>query len=1044
MVKCRSLHLLIHVWAGFHFVHVSPIIQAAEKFSYNNDIRPILSDKCFHCHGPDASKRKPKDNPLRLDTFEGATADRDGFQAIIPGKPDKSELISRIFTDNEDDLMPPPDSHRSLTQKQKNILKQWIKEGAQYEQHWAFVPPVKPKVPDLKGSDWPKNEIDHFVLHHLTKAKLQPSQEATKNTLIRRASLTLTGLQPTPKEVDTYLADTSADAYEKMLDRLLASPRYGEHMAYAWIEAARYADTDGYQNDGERTMWPWRDWVIKAFNDNMPYDQFSIRQLAGDMLPENDPQNLLASAFNRNHRINNEGGALPEEFVVEYAIDRVETTSTIWLGLTSGCARCHDHKYDPLSQKEFFQLYAYFNNIPEKGKDTGKNAAPSIIAKSPIYRDLKTEALITQTKNNIVQTPNTPAFAKRKSAWEKSLVSQYNTPNAPWRLGTLKHASATDLSSQKETTTKLNLQANHSILVNQANQNSRYNLTIVPPAGMKSLATIRLDTLQHPTLKSPLMFSRGPKGNFFMSELKLSIQRNGKQIPVMLGHAVTNFSQIYHGIKNITDGNANTGWAVGGYKAKAPLIVHVPLFKPQPLQEGDLLIVTMDFPSIKNPTTLPPNQGLGNFRVSFHSHTNHSKTNNHLPNHVATAVATPPNKRSDTTKRDIAQYYQKIDPALVKLRNQLSTLEKTISKFSVRVPIMREKPKPTPTYLLKRGQYHSPDKSEVLSRQIPPWLGRPAQQPANRLELARWFVSSKNPLGARVIVNRIWQQHFGVGLVKTADNFGVQGSLPSHPELLDWLATDFMENGWDLKRLHKQILSSATWKQSSQAKQTAYQADPENRLLARGPRFRLSAAAIRDSALYASGLLNPQMGGPPVKPYQPNGLWNTMAHAPNIRYVQSKGANLYRRDLYTYWKRAVNPPRMILFDAATRDYCSVLRKSTNTPLQALTSMNDVTFVEAARKLGERMMTSPLKGAEAKLIHGFRLATGRPPNPEESEIIKACFKDFWNYYKSKPEQAAAYVKHGASPTKAELKVEHHAAYMATAHLMLNMDSTLHIE
>jgi hypothetical protein len=603
------------------------------------------------------------------------------------------------------------------------------------------------------------------------------------------------------------------------------------------LEAARYADTDGYQNDGERTMWPWRDWVIKAFNENMPYDEFSIKQLAGDMLPGGDVQNVLASAFNRNHRVNNEGGALPEEFIVEYAIDRVETTSTVWLGLTAACARCHDHKYDPYTQKEFFQFYAYFNNIPELGKAAGRNAPPQITIASPLQAPEVSQTLAKLREKLHEVRAGLPR--KWPQAWEESLQAQ------------------PDLSK-----------------------------------GLK-------DALQ-------------------------AKRRNGRQI--------------------------------------------------QLLREA----------------------------------------------------------------------YWKTFPEVTKLTDRIDALIAEHDLKEVNVLVMQEKEERGPTYLLERGQYTSPDKSESLFPGLPAALGGDRFVPQDRLELARWLVSRDNPLGARVLVNRVWQQHFGRGLVSTPENFGVQGAAPSHPELLDWLAVDFMEHGWDLKRLHKQILSSATWRQQSQAPAERFAQDPQNVLLARGPRFRLDAGAIRDTALQAAGLLDETLGGPPVKPHQPEGLWQVVAGNQGTRYRPSQGADLYRRGLYTYWKRAVNPPRMLLFDAATREYCSVGRTATNTPLQALVLMNDITFVEAARALAERMIREGGDTLDERLTHGFRCAVGGNPSALELDSMRSTYEEFHHHFTDHPEAAKAFLAQGKEVSAVIPDLVEQAAFMAAAHLALNLDRTLTLE
>ncbi|BDS06875.1 cytochrome c [Oceaniferula spumae] len=1010
---------------------ISPSIDAGEKLSYNRDVRPILSDKCFHCHGPDSATREPDDKPLRLDSFEGATADRGGYNAITPGEPDKSEMIYLIFSDDESEQMPPPKSHRSLTDAQKKILHQWVKEGAVYEKHWAFVPPKQPTPPVMKGSNWPKNDIDRFVLNRLTEKKLQPSDQADKATLIRRATLSVTGLQPTPAEVDQFLADSSPDAYSKLLDRLLESPRYGENMAYEWIEAARYADTDGYQNDGGRTMWPWRDWVIKAFNDNMPYDQFTIRQIAGDMLPGGDQQNLLASAFNRNHRINNEGGALPEEFIVEYAVDRVETTSAIWMGLTYGCARCHDHKYDPISHKDFFRFYAYFNNVPEKGKDAGAKAQPFIKIASPIYKDDKTIKQITAIEDQLKATASSPELKQRQQQWQQQITTAATGSQPLWRRAKLEGSTISPAAKNS-----LVEQPDGSLLNTNTAVDQQYTLEFAKPALLDQLATVRLEVIQDDSMKKPLHFSNGTGGDFLLTEFTIEIKKaDGSTTPVPLSQAETPFSKIGFAITNIIDHKEESGWGVEGYRAGVPITVFINTAKTLSLQQGDRIIVRMSHAG---------GHPIGKFRLSFHGQPNANETTYAIPAAVAAALTMPEEKRDANMQAAIDAFYLSIDPVILKLQAQRQSAEKQLSSLAVNVPVMKEKPNPAPTYLLERGQYNAPDKSEALSRSVPLWLHDSKTQPTNRLELARWLVSEKNPLAARVMVNRVWQHHFGTGLVKTADNFGLQGELPSHPDLLDWLAVDFMNNGWDIKRLHKLILSSATWQQKSEAAPAVFVADPDNRLLARGPRFRLSATAIRDTALFAGGLLHEQLGGPPVKPYQPAGMWKAMAHTAKVTYKPSTGTGLYRRDLYTYWKRAVNPPRMILFDAATRDYCSVIRNSTNTPLQALTLMNDVTFVEAARGLGERMLKHKASNPDERLKYGFRLATGRFPDSGESAAIKECWLDFARYYQSKPEEAAELLKHGASKRDKKLNVSEYAAYMSAAHLMLNMDSTIHIE
>ena len=760
---------------------------AEDHFDFGRDVRPILADHCLQCHGPDEQQRKAD---LRLDVPGSIYEDRGGYRVVDRADPQRSELLLRIQSDNDDRRMPPHDAPSQPTTDEIDILERWIEQGAEWTEHWSFVPPQRVDLPPVVETDWRRNGIDTFVLARLDREGLAPSAEADRYTLMRRASLALTGFPPTPAEADAFLADTAPDAYERVVDRLLASPRYGEHMAWGWLDAARYADSAGYQADWERTMWPWRDWVVQALNDNMPFDQFTVEQLAGDMLPDATPSQRLASGFNRNHRINDEGGSLDAEFEVEYVVDRVDTTATVWLGLTAGCARCHDHKYDPLSQREFYQLYAFFNNIPEKGIDGRNGAANPFVEVPDSSREVRLEQLRTEL-----------ARVKREEPGNAELIKQLNS---------------------------------------------------------------KIDAL-------------GSKG---------------------------------------------------------------------------------------------------------------------------------------TTS----------------------------------VMVMLELPERKPTYLLKRGVYDQPDKSEVLDPALPAVFQRmSSSQPRDRLELARWLVGPNNPLTARVIANRIWQQHFGTGLVKTSEDFGIRGDPPSHPDLLDWLATEFVRLGWDMQALHRLIVASSTFRQASAVTPALLARDPENRLLARGPRLRLAGPAIRDQALEISGLLCATMGGPSVKPYQPSGLWKEVSFGTGKTtidfYVQDRGDSLYRRGLYTFWKRTVAPPRMAVFDGGGREACRVRSDWTNTPLQALTLQNDVTFVEAARHLAARMMHKAGEDPEAGLRFGWRLALTRPPADDELQVLREAWERYLSVYQSAPDDAAQLLSVGESARDNNLDPATHAAYTMVALSILNLDETI---
>jgi hypothetical protein len=767
---------------------------AAPAVRFSRDVLPILAENCFQCHGPDEKARKAK---LRLDTAEGAGA------VIKPRKSGESELILRVNAEADDRRMPPPRTNRRLTAAQKDVLRRWVEEGAAWGKHWAYETPTRPPLPPVKNAAWARNAIDFFVLARLEREGLAPSPEAARETLIRRVTLDLTGLPPAPREVDAFLADDAPGAYERLVDRLLASARYGERMAMDWLDEARYADTNGYQNDFARTMWPWRDWVIGAFNRNQPFDRFLTEQVAGDLLPGATQAQRIATGFNRNNRTVTEAGSIDEEWRVENAVDRVETTATVFLGLTMGCGRCHDHKFDPVSQREFYQFFAFFNSVNEKG----------------VYTE---------------QRGNVPPLVRLPTPQDEARLREFDGAIA---------------------------------------------------AAERALR-------------------------------ELESARPGRD-----------------------------------------------------LLEGELRA----------------------------------------------------------------------------LKDRLAKLRKERADHEQRVPsvmVMEDLPKPRETFVLKRGRYEMPDRNQQVEPGVPaclsPW---PAGAPRNRLGLARWLVSPDNPLTARVAVNRFWQHSFGTGLVKTAENFGLQGEPPSHPELLDWLATEFAR-GWDVKAMQRLIVTSAAYRQASKASPALLQRDPDNRLLARGPRFRLPAEVVRDNALAVSGLLVEKVGGPSVKPYQPPGLWEQLAGgAGEGPYVQDKAPGLYRRSLYVYRKRTVPHPALTTFDAPSREVCQVKRPRTNTPLQALELLNDVTYVEAARRLAELMLTEGGNTPEERIRYAFRRATARAPEPGELRVLARGLARYRQTFGSDKEAAGRYVRHGESPVDARLDAAELAAYTATAEVILNLDETI---
>lgn len=829
--------LLISTWAA-----LSSILSASEV-QFNRDILPILADNCFQCHGPDANKVK---GGLRLDQYDLAVrATRSGAFAIVPGDTTKSALLQRIRSTDSEERMPPP-PHDALTPTQIAALDEWIAKGAQYEKHWAFVKPKRPPIPtaDSGPPGWNRNPIDAFVGARLRGELLIPQPEAPREQLIRRVTLDLTGLPPTVEEIDHFLADHAPDAYEKLVDRLLTSPRYGETMAVRWLDAARYADSHGFQQDSKRTMWPWRDWVIAAYNANLPFDQFSVEQIAGDLLPSPTQAQLIATGFNRNNRLNAEAGILEEEWLIENAIDRLETTGTTWLGLTLNCCRCHDHKYDPFSQKEFYQMLAFFNDLPEKGTMIDiKNAQGNA---DPILR--------------------LPTGAQAKQANEL-----------------------------------------------------RMEIAALEASIAEVLRTSAPDDV---TLREAIEL---PKSN----RTRDQAQR------------ITTFQRDH------------------------------------------------------------PGNGI-----------------------------------------------ELLDEKAGKLRNELAALTESMTS----VMIMQESATPRATHILGRGQYDQP--GEKVKRGTPRVLPSfPEEFPRNRLGLARWIVSPENPLTARVWVNRAWEQFFGEGLVKTIENFGVKAENPSHPELLDWLAVEFTAptrlpavNGvparaWDMKALHKLLVTSATYRQSSRVTPGLIERDPENRLLARAARHRLPAEALRDQALFLGGLLVEKIGGPPVKPYMPTGIWNeTSILGDLVEYHPDSGDSLYRRTIYTFWKRTAAPPVSLLFDAPSREVCTVQRSRTNTPLQSLALLNETVFVESARHFATRILASGNTPA-SRIEWAFRCALGRSPTPSESEVLLRGLAYRLDYFRTHPNEARQLLAVGASPVDSKWSTPELAAYAFTASVLFNLDEIL---
>jgi hypothetical protein len=1019
--------------------------QTPGPIQFNRDIRPILSDVCFQCHGPDKAKRKAG---LRFDTEEGARVDLGGYQAIVAGKPAESELIKRITSTDKSKRMPPAAAAIRLSSKQIETLKQWIKEGAKWQQHWAFIAPVRPELPTVKNRAWPKNPIDHFVLARLEQEGLTPTQEADPTTLIRRMSLDLTGLPPTPAEVDAFVKAWRAApqaAVEALADRLLASPRYGERMAQRWLDAARYADTNGYQTDGERIMWRWRDWVIEAFNDNMPFDRFTIEQIAGDMLPNATLDQKIATGFNRNHRGNSEGGVIPEEYAVEYVVDRVDTTATVWLGLAAGCGRCHDHKYDPLSQKEFYQLFAYFNNVPERGKAIKYGNSPPYI-KSPTRAQAKKLAELTAlaaAKDKQFHDLKDELRAAQ-AAWEKK-QDGFTWIDWSYRRGLVKHLPLLDRAG--------NAPIANVVIAEPFRHDGRYSVRVfdgekyvdagdVGGFGFFDKFTIAAWILPH-----------GKRGGTIASRMVDTDRADGYSLVLENGKLHVNLVKRWldDAIRVETEQAVNPDkwnhvlFSYDGSRLASGVKVYL---NGRPAK----LKVNLDDLNQSFKTSEPFRVGAGGGKrfiggitdVRIYDHVLAAEDVAALANldPIERIIGIEPARRTPAQAHKVAACFldRHAPPAIRQAYEAMLKARAELVRFDESLPttmVMQEMSPPRDTHVLLRGEY---DKKGIkvmpgLPKAFPPL---PKDAPNNRLGFAKWLVAPENPLTARVAVNRHWQMLFGFGLVKTVEDFGAQGDWPSHPELLDWLAVEFRDGGWDVKKLLKTIVTSATYRQSSRVTAALLQRDPDNRLLARGPRFRLPAGVIRDQALYAAGLLVEKQGGPSVKPYQPAGL--VMELTGTEEYVQDHGEKLYRRSLYTFWKRTVAPPTLMTFDAANRETCVVRETRTNTPLQALNLMNDVTFVEAARVLAERVMKKA-DAPDERIVLAFRLAAGREPRSAELTILEDAFAAHRAHYRKNEAAALKLVRVGEAARDKKLDVVELAAYAAVCNLILNLDEVI---
>ena len=1207
--------------------------------NYNLDVRPILADNCFACHGPDAKTREAN---LRFDTKAGAFSEPSGYPVIVPGKPEESELHLRVASNVDNYRMPPAGFNKTLTPEQIDVITQWIREGAKWEEHWAFTTPVRPTPPDVKNGDWIRNPIDTFILSRLEKEGLQPASEADKRTLIRRLSFNLTGLPPTREEVHQFLADDSPEAYEKLIETFMAKPEYGEHLARFWLDVARYGDTHGLHLDNYREMWPYRDWVIEAFNKNMPFDQFTIEQLAGDLLPEPTLNQRIATGFNRCHVTTSEGGSIDEEYYVQYAIDRANTTSTVWMGLTVGCAQCHDHKYDPITQKEFYQLYAYFNNITEKAMDGNRKDSPPVVKLPTPEQEAELAAfdeqiaeLDTQTKSPIPEVDATQiAWENRMPRWttlkptslyskggatlevleDNSILASGTNPEQEiyevvaelpprkWsavRLEGLTHESfpkggvgrsansnvvLTDFAvfiapPEADSDTEIEAQREESENEHTVDTGAEVEVENTPASevgvegetaevdpedpwtrisvvqawadheqalGEDGLAGVVANAIDDKPETGWALDRRienrqaiflvaapfGMEGGRVKIRLKHEYDLRQKQLgrfrlaltdaptiyplgakmtlgdwhaagPFTAAHGNLAFYQVYEPeTKNVNTNDTfevngetlkwekQTHWIDGqvhndivGENSATYLFRNIASVTQQRAQlyigSNDALKVWMNGTEVLSKNVqrdAEANQEQLQVQLKPGNNTLLLKVVNYsglsgfyfrietdapmIPADIVEIAEMPRGERAAEKQAQIRDYYrnnvtpdktvnENVKRAFADLKARFTDLAEvrqkrnTLDASLTTTLVMEERQEPRGAYVLARGEYQH--REEQVYPQTPSVLPTlPEDSLPNRLGFAKWLLLPEHPLTARVAINRFWQNVCGTGIVETAEDFGTQGIPPVHPELLDWLATEFIASGWDVQKMLKLMLTSATYRQSTQVTSEKLERDADNALLSRGPRYRLDAEVVRDNALAVSGLLYTKVGGPSVKPPQPDGLWKAVGFTGSNTdtFVQDTGPDkVYRRSLYTFWKRTAPPPQMNILDAPSREACTIRRERTNTPMQALMLMNDPQFFEAARAFAERAIKEGGETPEARLAYLFEAATARLPKPVEAELLLKTFQAHYQELEADPEAAKALITVGESAPDETLGAVEVAAWTMIANLILNLDEVL---
>ena len=997
------------------------------RVDFNRDIRPILSETCFACHGPDQAKRKAD---LRLDTKEGLHGLGDAPRVIVPGKPAGSELIARLTTDNAEERMPPASTGKKVTPEQIELIKLWIEQGAEFKGHWAYIAPTLSPIPQNHHPDFVRNDIDRFVLAELKEKGLGPAPAADRRTLIRRLFLDLVGLPPKPEDVATFAADKSPEGYEKLVDHLLDSPYYGERMAMMWLDLVRYADTNGYHGDNHEDRDMYRDYVIAAFNTNKPFNQFTIEQLAGDLLPNATTEQRIASGYNRLLMTTREGGAQAKEYLAKYSADRVRNVSAVWMASTMGCCECHDHKFDPFRAKDFYSLAAYFADIQETA--VGVQAGTPIPTPQQTARQLELDAQIAALKA-LIDDPTKIAntdFSLSQSKWEAAALANLANNKPVW-------SAIKPL--QVESAGKATLTVQNDLSVLSSGENPAKDTYLVTLAtDLPRVTGVRLEALTDPTLSGGGL-SRA-NGNFVLTGIEVTVSPTvvDPPRPIKIASATADFEQPMYPVAQAIDDKAETGWAVAGNEKKENRKAAFVFAEPVAMTAESRLTIRLKHESQF------AQHNIGRFRLAVTAGDKPTYQDQGLPDSIVAILKIAADQRNVDQKKALTDYYKTIDPGLIRLRQQLAQeeTEKTNFQKTIRTTLVSTAGAPRMIRVLARGNWLD-ETGEVALPAVPQFLQTappPADRRQTRLDLAEWFVRRDNPLVARVMVNRLWKLAFGQGLVKSLEDFGAQGAWPTHPELLDWLALDFVDHGWDIKRTLKLIVMSGTYQQSSLVSEQLKQVDPFNSWLARQGRFRLDAEIIRDNALATSGLLIHKVGGPSSKPYQPPGYWSHL-NFPVREWQNDQGEGLYRRGLYTYWCRTFLHPSLKTFDAPTREECTVERTRSNTPLQALVLLNDPTYVEASRKLAERMLREGGPDIGTRLRFAYQQLLSRAPRPEELKILTEMYQKHLAEYQVEKPAAEELLKIGAAPASADLDHAQLAATTSIARVLYNLHETI---